>query len=280
MIQDIHPDLQLLLLYYSLLVPKEERGQVYSNSLLYIKGSKRAVFSAPKPWDITIQPSFPAMASLSFLATTNSSPLRHPPKPPSTTVPRRRFYTSCNSRKGNNKNTANTANATDNKSRREKSESGSVLRLDRRNVLLGLGGLYGASTLTGRGKMAVGAPIDPPDLSKCHLADGGDGVGDVQCCPPYDSSTPIIDYEFPSSSLPMRVRRPAHLLGDEDIAKYKEAITKLRELYVSDPDDPRGWMQQANVHCQFCNGAFDQLGFDDVLLQVHYSWLFLPWHRW
>lgn len=78
----------------------------------------------------------------------------------------------------------------------------------------------------------------------------------------------------------MRVRRPAHLLGDEDIAKYKEAITKLRELYVSDPDDPRGWMQQANVHCQFCNGAFDQLGYDDVLLQVHYSWLFLPWHRW
>ncbi|XXG59817.1 hypothetical protein AAC387_Pa04g1835 [Persea americana] len=207
------------------------------------------------------------MASLSFLATTTTTsfPLHHPPKS-SSTAPRRRFYTCCKTRESSSKNTANTTDTTDN-SKREKPESGSVLRLDRRNVLLGLGGLYGASTLTGRGNMAVGAPISPPDLSKCHLADGGDGVGKVQCCPPYGSDTPIVDYQFPSSLKPLRVRRPAHLLEKEEIEKYKEAITKMRELTKTDPNDPRGWMQQANVHCQFCNGAFDQVGFDSALLQ-------------
>ncbi|KAF5183341.1 hypothetical protein FRX31_027071 [Thalictrum thalictroides] len=43
--------------------------------------------------------------------------------------------------------------------------------IDRRNVLLGLGGLYGASaTIGSQGKIAMGAPVAPPDLSKCQLA--------------------------------------------------------------------------------------------------------------
>ncbi|KAJ8629161.1 hypothetical protein MRB53_022484 [Persea americana] len=227
------------------------------------------------------------MASLSFLSTTQTAPLHHPRKPhqpsPTCIARTRRFHTSCNSTSSNN-TTPNTTNTTDTSTKRgvpgSGSGSGSPLRLDRRNVLLGLGGLYGATSLPGREKIALGAPISPPDLSKCHLADGGTGVGNVQCCPPYSSDTVPIDYQFPASSKPLRIRRPAHLLEKEEIEKYKEAIAKMRELTTTDPSDPRGWMQQANVHCQYCNGAYDQVGYDNVRLQVHFSWLFLPWHRW
>ncbi|CAA7404100.1 unnamed protein product [Spirodela intermedia] len=44
-------------------------------------------------------------------------------------------------------------------------------------------------------------------------------------------------------------------------------------------DDPRSFAQQANVHCAYCDGAYDQVGFPDLELQVHNSWLFFPFHR-
>lgn len=43
--------------------------------------------------------------------------------------------------------------------------------IDRRNVLLGLGGLYGASTLVGGLPFAFAAPVNGPDVTKCGLAD-------------------------------------------------------------------------------------------------------------
>ncbi|GER36493.1 polyphenol oxidase [Striga asiatica] len=47
------------------------------------------------------------------------------------------------------------------------------------------------------------------------------------------------------------------------------------------PDsDPRSFRQQANVHCAYCDGAYDQTNLPDLELQVHNSWLFFPWHRW
>ncbi|PIN01136.1 Catechol oxidase [Handroanthus impetiginosus] len=44
-------------------------------------------------------------------------------------------------------------------------------------------------------------------------------------------------------------------------------------------DDPRSFAQQANVHCAYCDGAYDQVGFPNLELQVHSSWLFFPFHR-
>ncbi|KAJ4976221.1 hypothetical protein NE237_001327 [Protea cynaroides] len=44
-------------------------------------------------------------------------------------------------------------------------------------------------------------------------------------------------------------------------------------------DDPRNFAKQANVHCAYCNGAFDQNGYPNLELQIHFSWLFFPWHR-
>lgn len=46
------------------------------------------------------------------------------------------------------------------------------------------------------------------------------------------------------------------------------------------PSDPRNFTQQANVHCAYCNGGYAQVGFPNVDLQVHNSWLFYPFHRW
>ncbi|MCO5602912.1 hypothetical protein L7F22_057052 [Adiantum nelumboides] len=45
-------------------------------------------------------------------------------------------------------------------------------------------------------------------------------------------------------------------------------------------DDPRSFHTQADIHCAFCNFAYRQAGDSSVPLQVHFSWLFLPWHRW
>ncbi|KAL1551619.1 catechol oxidase [Salvia divinorum] len=57
-------------------------------------------------------------------------------------------------------------------------------------------------------------------------------------------------------------------------------MRRMRALDKTDPDDPRGFTQQANIHCAYCNGAHDQLGYPGLDLSVHYSWIFFPFHRW
>ncbi|KAL5981599.1 hypothetical protein ACLOJK_015662 [Asimina triloba] len=149
------------------------------------------------------------------------------------------------------------------------------LKLERRDVLLGLGGasLY---TLAGgsRPDAAFAEPVAPPDLSKCGPADLPANAAPTNCCPPY--SQKIIDFKLPSSTTPMKVRQAAHLVDKDYIEKYKEAVRLMKSLPA---DDPRNFTQQANVHCAYCDGAYDQIGFPNLELQVHNSWLFLPWHR-
>ncbi|KAI3911390.1 hypothetical protein MKW98_010277 [Papaver atlanticum] len=149
--------------------------------------------------------------------------------------------------------------------------------IDRRNMLVGLGGLYGAtSTGFGADRMAVAAPIPPPDISNCGPADTPPGAAPVDCCPP--PSTKIIDFRKPSSSTPLRIRPAAHLVDEAYIAKYNKAYELMRAL---PDDDPRSFYQQANVHCAYCADAFDQslAGFPGLELQVHSCWLFFPFHR-
>ncbi|KAI3907502.1 hypothetical protein MKW92_001790 [Papaver armeniacum] len=144
--------------------------------------------------------------------------------------------------------------------------------VDRRNVLLGLGGMCSATaTMGSQGMSALGAPLAVPDLSKCHLA--SDGETKINCCPPYPTAN-IIDFQ-PSGHEPMRVRKPAHLLTPFEVERFEAAITAMKNLK---PDDPWSYMQQATIHCTYCNGAFDQAG-TKTLLQIHGSWFFLPWHR-
>ncbi|KAL3741867.1 hypothetical protein ACJRO7_017353 [Eucalyptus globulus] len=146
-------------------------------------------------------------------------------------------------------------------------------KFDRRNVLIGLGGFYGAVGLRSD-PFALADPISAPDLTKCGKADLPAGVKATNCCPP--PTTKILDFKLPSSNSPLRVRPAAHLADKDYIAKYAKAIELMKALPA---DDPRSFMQQANVHCAYCDGAHHQVGFPNLELQVHNSWLFFPFHR-
>ncbi|KAJ6728170.1 POLYPHENOL OXIDASE CHLOROPLASTIC-LIKE [Salix koriyanagi] len=142
----------------------------------------------------------------------------------------------------------------------------------RRDVLIGLGGLYSATNLPDR--TANAKPISPPDLTNCELVDLPNLENPTNCCPPL--SKKIIDFRPPSPFSPLRTRRAAHLVDEDFVAKYAEAISLMKSL---PEDDPRSFYQQANVHCAYCDDAYEQVGFPKLELDVHFCWLFFPWHR-
>lgn len=126
---------------------------------------------------------------------------------------------------------------------------------------------------------AQAAPITVPDLTHCELAVGSSVVGapltlSFNCCLPVKSA---VDFDsLGSTQGPTRVRRAAHLADSATAAKYAKAYELMRALPA---DDPRSLSAQANIHCAFCNAAYMQTG-TNIPLQIHFSWLFLPWHRW
>ena len=78
----------------------------------------------------------------------------------------------------------------------------------------------------------------------------------------------------PDPNLPMRTRKSAFRLTTDEVNRLRRAYRALRRLTVTDPNDPRGWMRQANVHCHYCGGASGTGS-----PEVHGSWRFFPWHR-
>ncbi|KAJ6423486.1 hypothetical protein OIU84_024444 [Salix udensis] len=142
----------------------------------------------------------------------------------------------------------------------------------RRDLLVGLGGFCGATSLSD--SFAFAKPIAPPDLTQCEAVDLPSESQPSNCCPP--TSTKIKNFKFPPASSPMRMRRAAHLVDTAYVAKYAKAIALMKSL---PDDDPRSFKNQANVHCAYCDGAYHQAGFPELDLQVHFSWLFFPWHR-
>ncbi|KAL7087389.1 hypothetical protein ACP275_13G066000 [Erythranthe tilingii] len=157
-----------------------------------------------------------------------------------------------------------------------KPQGGKVV--DRRNVLLGMGGLYGAANLVSGNTPAASAnPILPPELNKCGTAtnwNNGESLDGINCCPPL--TTDIIDYKLPPV-FQMKIRPSAHRVSAEYMYKYNLATDRMRRLPA---DDPRNFMQQANIHCAYCNGAYDQPGQGTLDIQIHKCWLFFPFHRW
>ncbi|PIN06391.1 Catechol oxidase [Handroanthus impetiginosus] len=148
-------------------------------------------------------------------------------------------------------------------------------KVDRRNMLLGLGGLYSAANLIS----TLGAsanPIQAPQLDKCDLATNAVTGKKIQeiCCSPISSN--IIDYRL-APVFQMKIRLSAHRVSPEYMFKDNQAVDRMKRL---PKDDPRNFMQQAKVHCACCNGAYNQTGHGDLDLQVHNSWLFFPFHRW
>ena len=55
-------------------------------------------------------------------------------------------------------------------------------------------------------------------------------------------------------------RRPASTLSASEITQLKDAYKAMRALDTSAPNDPRGFLRQANVHCWYC-GAGTQVHF-------------------
>ncbi|KAI3933769.1 hypothetical protein MKW92_038011 [Papaver armeniacum] len=210
------------------------------------------------------------MASLSSLNSISSASLRSPSACPSTSQKK----TQISVVRKPKLNHLRVIKCRANKDHDHEKETSSFI--DRRNMLLGLGSLYGAAAAGfGADRLAMAAPIPPPDLSKCDPANP-DGATPINCCPP--PKTKIVDFQLPSSSTPLRIRPAAHLVDEAYIAKYDKAYELMRAL----PDeDPRSFKQQANVHCAYCDGAYDQAlaGFPKLEIQVHGSWLFFPFHR-
>lgn len=114
-----------------------------------------------------------------------------------------------------------------------------------------------------------------PNLTACHSSYGRPDLL-VYCCPPgFQTPVPFTDFKFPDPS-PVRVRRPAHLLNESFIAKYNKALSIMKSLPY---DDPRSFLRQANLHCQFCTGAYEMLNRSGSELNIHRTWMFFPWHR-
>ncbi|GJV32605.1 putative domain, di-copper centre, polyphenol oxidase [Tanacetum coccineum] len=153
--------------------------------------------------------------------------------------------------------------------------------VDRRNLLVGLGGLYTAANMASL-PSALASPITAPDISNiCKEAKTGfkaeGAVRTGKCCPPSLGKT-VQPFVFPSNEK-TRVRWPAHKGSDKQVRSYKKAIKAIREL----PDDhPHSFVSQAKIHCAYCNGGYTQVdsGFPEIEIQIHNSWLFFPFHRW
>lgn len=88
----------------------------------------------------------------------------------------------------------------------------------------------------------------------------------INCAPPKPSG-PAVPFK-PDTTLKVRVRKPAE---SADMTKLQAATQKMCELTKTNPNDPRAWMQQANVHCWWCGGGGP--------MEIHRSWWFPPWHR-
>jgi polyphenol oxidase len=97
----------------------------------------------------------------------------------------------------------------------------------------------------------------------------------LNCAPvnPPATATPF----SPDAGLSIRVRKSAFDLNQDEIDRLKAAFGALRTLSETDPLDPRGWLNQAHVHCWYCGGPRgDGTGAGP---EIHGTWNFMPWHR-
>ncbi|CAM6099846.1 unnamed protein product [Calypogeia fissa] len=100
----------------------------------------------------------------------------------------------------------------------------------------------------------------------------------IQCCPPLPTR-PIIDGPPPPSTKSIRVRKASQCTDAAYAAKLEKAYALMRAL---PDDDPRSFTQQWYLHCSYCGGAFLTTNSSGVPegIDIHWSWLFFPWHRW
>ncbi|MED6156700.1 hypothetical protein PIB30_016856 [Stylosanthes scabra] len=152
-----------------------------------------------------------------------------------------------------------------------------IYKGNRRDVLIGLGGGLGAAASFTYNPFAAFADPVVTNPRSCNRPNLPVGAQPIPCCPPNIGSDQVEDFVFPIV-VQERVRKPVHLLSDKEIADYKEAIKRMREL---SPDDPRSFTQQANIHCAYCHDSYALNGSTaPPQVKVHFNWLFAPFHRW
>ena len=76
------------------------------------------------------------------------------------------------------------------------------------------------------------------------------------------------------AGLPVRRDIAAFAPDDPQIAKFAAAIQEMMDRSARDPNDPKGWLVNANAHATFC--AVPSPTDPD---QIHYCYWFLSWHR-
>ncbi|CAA6661364.1 unnamed protein product [Spirodela intermedia] len=132
----------------------------------------------------------------------------------------------------------------------------------------------------GRGPSVAGDNHDnrplAANLSACH-ASLTDADRPTYCCPPRrDADQIVVEFQLPEiAPSPLRVRRPAHLLDSDYVAKYEKAVAIMKSL---PSDHPHSFLRQANNHCLYCTGSYNQVN-STSLFKIHRSWFFFPWHR-
>jgi hypothetical protein len=57
------------------------------------------------------------------------------------------------------------------------------------------------------------------------------------------------------------------------LAKFEAAVKEMQDRSASNPNDPKGWLANANMHRDFCSLS------DSDPAQIHFCWWFLAWHR-
>jgi len=62
----------------------------------------------------------------------------------------------------------------------------------------------------------------------------------------------------------MAVRRNVNSLIPVELTRLKQAVATLRQRSAQNPQNPIGWVAQANIHRDPC---------------AHRNWWFHPWHR-
>jgi polyphenol oxidase len=160
---------------------------------------------------------------------------------------------------------------------RGEGDSDGLLWLPRRDLLAGLTGVaaFPGLALADVPKVyegcGAGESLVTDDLLGC------DTIGGPPCPPPAKAGIQTVNfYELPPPKK-VRVRRPAHELGPDEVRRYRNALAEMKERNVSDPSS---FAAQAAIHEAYCDGHYHidpterNRAFD-----VHFSWLFAPWHR-
>lgn len=74
----------------------------------------------------------------------------------------------------------------------------------------------------------------------------------------------------------MRTRMDIAAFGQDvtRLAKFEAAVKEMQERSIANPNDPKGWLVNANAHNDFCG-----IPSDTDPAQIHFCWWFLAWHR-